>query len=145
MLSVVPPGAARGLDAGCGEGLLAARLRELIPAVTGIDRDAASIEAARRVHGRDGLEFRLGDILTAGLEPGSYDFVSCVAALHHMDAETGLRTLAGLLRPGGRLAVIGLATECSPADWDPRAARAGCPAGGAVQAATSVALLPGLD
>jgi hypothetical protein len=39
-----------------------------------------------------------------------------VAALHHMDEEAALRRMRALLRPGGVLAVIGLARSRYPAD-----------------------------
>ena len=41
-------GCRRSLDVGCGEGMLARDLRRVVPHVTGIDRDAASIDLARR-------------------------------------------------------------------------------------------------
>ncbi len=101
---------------GCGEGLLAAKLRAVMPEVTGIDHDAGCIAVARADQGRAGLDFLPGDILTADLEPASFDFVSCVAALHHLDASAGLRRMRDLLRPGGRLVVIGCARTASAAD-----------------------------
>ena len=39
----------------------------------------------------------------------TFDAVVCVMALHHVDATTGLRRMAQLIRPGGVLAVIGVA------------------------------------
>jgi 2-polyprenyl-3-methyl-5-hydroxy-6-metoxy-1,4-benzoquinol methylase len=116
VLAAVPASARRGLDAGCGEGLLAARLQQVMPEVTGIDTDAGCIAAARRDHDRQGLEFLAGDFLTADLEPASFDFISCVAMLHHLDTSAGLRRMRELLRPGGRLIVIGCARTASPAD-----------------------------
>jgi SAM-dependent methyltransferase len=116
VLGAVPAGARRGLDVGCGEGLLAAKLRGVMPEVTGIDRDAGCIAVARADQGRPGLDFLPGDILTADLEPASFDFVSCVAVLHHLDASAGLRRMRDLLRPGGRLVVIGCARTASAAD-----------------------------
>jgi SAM-dependent methyltransferase len=117
VLTAVPAGARQGLDVGCGEGLLAARLRQYVPQVTGIDLDAGSIAAARAGHGDAGLEFRHGDFLTARLEPASFDVISCVAVLHHVDATAGLRRMRDLLRGGGRLIVIGCARSASPADF----------------------------
>jgi SAM-dependent methyltransferase len=47
---------------------------------------------------------------------GSLDLVTAVASLHHMDGEAALRRMSGLLRPGGVLAVVGLARGVTPAD-----------------------------
>lgn len=43
------------------------------------------------------------------LEPASFDFIASVASLHHMDVAAALVRMRSLLRPGGRLVVIGLA------------------------------------
>jgi SAM-dependent methyltransferase len=48
-------------------------------------------------------------VLTFPFEPCSFDLVTSVASLHHLDAETALARLRDLLRPGGVLAVVGLA------------------------------------
>jgi hypothetical protein len=37
--------------------------------------------------------------------------------LHHMDAALALRRMSGLLRPGGVLAIVGLARDRTPADF----------------------------
>jgi methyltransferase family protein len=49
ILAAVPDGARRSLDVGCGEGMLARDMRRVVAHVTGIDRDAASTDVARRV------------------------------------------------------------------------------------------------
>lgn len=58
----------------------------------------------------------LGDFLSHPFEPGSFDVVTSVAALHHMDASAALQLMRDLLRPGGVLAVLGLARADLPAD-----------------------------
>src|SRR5690242_11888536 len=103
LLRAVPPGCARALDVGCGDGVFARQLAPLCGRVIGIDRDAASIEAARRAGG-DGIEYVVGDFLTHPLEPASFDLVLSVTSLHHMDALRALERMAALLRPGGTLA-----------------------------------------
>jgi SAM-dependent methyltransferase len=78
--------------------------------VLGIDPSGEMIDAARAAHEDvPGLEFVEGDFLTCAIEPGSYDFVSFVASLHHMDQSRALAKAAEILRPGGRLLVVGLA------------------------------------
>ena len=54
----------------------------------------------------------------------SFDFVCANTSLHHMDFAAALTAMARVLRPGGRLAVIGLASDSSPADFVASAAGA---------------------
>jgi SAM-dependent methyltransferase len=116
IIDAVPLGCGRALDVGCGTGSLTRRLRRVVPRVTGIDRDEQSIEIARAHPAAAGIGYLIGDFLAATLEPGSFDLVTSVASLHHMDAEAALRCMSALLRPGGVLAVVGLARGLSPAD-----------------------------
>ncbi|SEK67385.1 class I SAM-dependent methyltransferase [Nonomuraea pusilla] len=114
ILDAVPAGARRALDVGCGEGTLARALRRAVPHVTGIDLHAPSVEQARE-HPGD-VHYVVGDFLTHPFEPASFDVVASVATLHHMDAATGLARMRDLLRPGGVLAVVGLARSTMPRD-----------------------------
>ncbi|RBQ16742.1 class I SAM-dependent methyltransferase [Spongiactinospora rosea] len=114
ILRAVPAGARRALDVGCGEGMLARGLRRAVPHVTGIDLHAPSVEQARE-HPGD-VEYIVGDFLTHPFEPASFDVVASVATLHHMDAAAGLSRMRELLRPGGVLAIVGLARSVMPRD-----------------------------
>ena len=112
----MPPGCRRALDVGCGEGHLARALADRVPAVVGLDRDPPTLDRARRAGGPGGLSYVLGDLLDAPFPPGSFDLVASIATLHHGDTGAGLRRLRDLLRPGGRLVVVGLARSRSLAD-----------------------------
>lgn len=116
ILNAVPPGCQRALDVGCGQGRLTRALRQVMPEVSGIDRDRRSIEIARAQPGATDIRYLLGDFLDAPFQPGSLDLVTSVASLHHMDAEAALGTMSALLRPGGVLVVIGLARGVTPTD-----------------------------
>jgi len=116
VLDAIPPHARTALEVGCGEGMLARQLRERVPGVTAIDLDAPSIELARRQDPRGEIHYLRDDFLTHDFTPESFDLVASVAALHHMPASTALARMAALLRPGGRLAVVGLARARLPAD-----------------------------
>lgn len=105
-----PVACRRALDVGCGDGRLAAVLASTgVPEVVGIDIDGASIELARaRVQGDGRVRLIHGDLLTHDFGGERFDFVTAVASLHHVPLEPALTTMARLLRPGGRLAVLGL-------------------------------------
>jgi len=115
ILAAAPAGCARALDVGCGEGTLARELRGVAGHVTGIDLDAPSLERAR-AEDCEGIEYVLGDVLEHPFEPASFDLVTSVAALHHMDAAAGLSRMVQLVRPGGVVAVVGLARTRGAAD-----------------------------
>ena len=116
ILDAIPPGCERALDVGCGAGALTRHLKPLVPRVTGIDRDERSIQLARAHPGAAGIRYLQADFLTAPFEPASLDLVTSIASLHHMDARTALRRMSDLLRPGGVLAVVGLARASRPAE-----------------------------
>ncbi len=127
-MNAVPQRCGAAVDVGCGDGLLACKLAGRCAAVTGIDRDEKMIAAARE-RGRDvpGVCFVQADFLAYPLDEASFDFACANTALHHMDFGAALGKMARILRPGGRLAVVGLAANGSPADW--AAGAAGIPAG----------------
>lgn len=116
LLETVPARCERALDIGCGEGTLARKLRQSVGHVSAIDIDQDSIEIARRHDSVLEIDYLLGDVLSFPFEAASFDFVVCVAALHHMDARAALERMVALLRPGGALAVLGLARSRYPAD-----------------------------
>lgn len=98
------PGAAI-LDVGCGRGYALALLRELgYMKLEGIDSDAGQVTFARR----RGLPVTLVADTVAHLRAGgpSYDLVLLMDVLEHIPATSRaefLQTVAGSLRPGGRL------------------------------------------
>ncbi len=116
IVDAIPGGCERALDVGCGTGALTRRLKYLVPHVTGIDRDERSIQLARAHPGATGIWYLHADFLATSFEPASLDLVTSIASLHHMDARAALRRMSDLLRPGGVLAVVGLARASSPAD-----------------------------
>ena len=118
-LAAVPPGCQRVLEVGCGEGMLARQLARRVPHVVGIDQDAASMELARRQCPDGQIEFVRGDFLTCPFEPASFGLITCVAALHHMDAAAALAAMKQLLVPGGTLVIVGVARPRLPdLPWD---------------------------
>lgn len=104
------------LDVGCGEGMLARRLRASVPRVTGVDSHVPSIESARAQSPSGDIDYVCADFLEHPFPDASFDGIVSVATVHHMDTSVALTRMKDLLRPGGTLAVIGLARNHIPAD-----------------------------
>ncbi|MBA0052359.1 class I SAM-dependent methyltransferase [Streptomyces sp. AJS327] len=119
LLRQVPPGCARALDCGCGTGRFAWRLARTGVRVDAVDASAEAIAAARAggtpAAGVPAPHFRRADLTETALPPDRYDFVSCLASLHHMPLGT-LGALRRTLAPGGVLVVLGCYAERTPTD-----------------------------
>jgi ubiquinone/menaquinone biosynthesis C-methylase UbiE len=112
----LPPGG-RALDAGCGTGRAVPLLRTAVgPAgtVVGLDLTPEMLrEAAALGRGTAGLLVE-ADSEQLPMRDGGFDAVFAAGLVHHLpDPAAGLRELARVTRPGGRLALfhpIGRAT-----------------------------------
>ncbi|HEX7134680.1 MAG TPA: class I SAM-dependent methyltransferase [Iamia sp.] len=110
LLDALPDPCGRALDAGCGEGVLTWQLADRAAAVVAVDVDAECVERTRElVAGRENVEVRQADLMTADLQPASFAAVLSVAVVHHLGLQAGLTRLASLVAPGGTLGVVGLA------------------------------------
>ncbi|MEV7149872.1 class I SAM-dependent methyltransferase [Streptomyces sp. NPDC093084] len=112
VLDAVPDGCRSALDVGCGDGLLAAGLATRAASVTGVDRSPEMIRHARKRDVPRNVTFLEGDFLDGALlAEGGYDFVSAVAVVHHVPFDDAIGRLTGLVAPGGRLVVVGMAHD----------------------------------
>lgn len=106
------------LDVGCGEGLLVERLSSVSRSVVGVDSDAGVVMRARvRINALKNARVIEGDFMGIDIEYDSYDLVTMVATLHHMEFENAILRVKSLLRPGGKLIVVGLSANRSIGDW----------------------------
>ena len=95
------------LDVGSGPGLVSRLAAQRGYRVTGIDSDAASIQAAKLIAVSQGLsiEFKSGDAFK--LPEESADVVSAASLLAVLpDREKGLKSLWSAVRAGGSLLII---------------------------------------
>ena len=118
-LAAVPTRNSDVLDIGCGDGLLLQKLAPRAGRVTGIDPDASAIsQARRRLADTPNSRAIVGDFLTSPeLDGQSFDLITCVATLHHMPLGSALERMEQVLKPGGRLYVVGLSANKSTQDW----------------------------
>ncbi len=99
--------AQRILEVGCGTGRWLAEMRTLTAHSYGVDPSTGMLTQARA---RD-LHLRLtrGRGESLPFPDGTFDFVYCVNAIHHMDGqEAFIQEARRVLRDGGALAVIGM-------------------------------------
>jgi demethylmenaquinone methyltransferase/2-methoxy-6-polyprenyl-1,4-benzoquinol methylase len=102
--SVVWPGD-RVLDACCGTGDLAVEAERRGGRVVGLDFSERMLERARTKSGA--IEWVQGDALALPFVDGDFDAATVGFGVRNLaDLEGGLRELARVLRPGGKLAVL---------------------------------------
>ncbi|MGW2631038.1 class I SAM-dependent methyltransferase [Streptomyces chattanoogensis] len=123
LLRHLPAGCGTALDVGCGTGRFARRLAQRGIEVHAVDPSEEAIAAARSASaGADGTSdvprprYEHADVTTLQLPADHYDFISCLASIHHMPFDT-VATLRTALAPGGVLVILGCYPEQTPADW----------------------------
>lgn len=95
-----------GLDAGCGKGRYTRFLAERLDTVVALDGSSAVEVAARNLARFSNVLIVKSDLRTAPFAPESFDFISSLGVLHHLeDPQAGFRRLVGLLAPEGRILI----------------------------------------
>ncbi|MGH9080968.1 MAG: class I SAM-dependent methyltransferase [Acidimicrobiales bacterium] len=93
-----------GLDAGCGKGRYTRFLAAHLDAVAALDGSSAVEAAARNLAPFPTVLVVKSDLRAAPFAPGSFDFISSLGVLHHLDdPQAGFDRLTTYLAPGGRI------------------------------------------
>jgi SAM-dependent methyltransferase len=119
ILGNLPARRGAAVDVGCGMGVLAGKLAPHFARVTGIDANEAMAAAASARLARDPavtIRWCGFEEFASAAGDGEADLITMVAVLHHLDIDDALARIPGLLAPGGRLLVVGLARVHSLAD-----------------------------
>lgn len=92
------------LDVGCGGGLLSEEFAALGCAVTGVDRSAPTVAAAREHAQRMGfdIDYREGSAESLPFPARQFDVVCCCDVLEHVDdPDAVVAEIARVVKPGG--------------------------------------------
>jgi 2-polyprenyl-3-methyl-5-hydroxy-6-metoxy-1,4-benzoquinol methylase len=118
ILRNLPESRQAAVDVGSGTGVLAGKLASRFARVTAIDADEGMSAVARaRLAGDRRMSVVRGRFEEfAAASQSEVDLITMVAVLHHLDLDDTLTRIPGLLAPGGRLLVVGLAKVDTLAD-----------------------------
>lgn len=92
------------LEIGCGDGRLTALLADKADAITAIDPDEGSIEAARKTI--NGVCFRVGVGEELNYAANTFDIVLFSYSLHHQDRTRSLAEASRVLKDDGQILVV---------------------------------------
>ncbi len=93
-----------GLDAGCGKGRYTRFLAQYLKAEVALDGSSAAEAAARNLADVPGATVVRSDLRDAPFAPESFDFISSLGVLHHLDDPfAGFQRLLALLAPEGQV------------------------------------------
>lgn len=93
-----------GLDAGCGKGRFTRILAAHLDAEVALDGSSAVEAAARNLSDLSNVTVVKSDLREAPFAPESFDFISSLGVLHHLDDPcAGFKQLVRLLAPHGQM------------------------------------------
>jgi ubiquinone/menaquinone biosynthesis C-methylase UbiE len=104
----LPPRGASILDVGCGTGVHLEMYRKLECQLHGVDTSPSMLEIARTRLG-DNADLREAEATRLPYEPGSFDLVLCMLALHEMEEsvrDLALEEMKRVVNQDGRILLI---------------------------------------
>jgi ubiquinone/menaquinone biosynthesis C-methylase UbiE len=116
LLRLLPDGRT-ALDIGSGDGSFAALLAARYAEVMALDPDPGQV-AATRARCPANVIVEQGDFLSGSLPAAHFDVVTALASFHHMPFADAAREAQRVLKPGGRLVILGVWTGPSTRPGD---------------------------
>ena len=106
-----PDRSPRVLDVGCGTGVFASRIREVLPRsqVWGVDLVAGMLAGGRERWGREAGDLHpvQGDSERLPFADGSFDVLTCANSFHHYPNQArAVAEFRRVLKPGGRVILV---------------------------------------
>jgi ArsR family transcriptional regulator len=99
-------------DLGAGEGTVSQMLAKHAKQVIAVDNSASMVAYGTKLakeHGFDNLDYRLGDLESPPIKPGTVDIAFFSQALHHAQhPQTAVKAGYQMLKSGGRIVVLDL-------------------------------------
>jgi SAM-dependent methyltransferase len=93
-----------GLDAGCGKGRFTRVLARHLKTVVALDGSEAVHAAVHNLQDQENVGVIRADLRLSLFAPESFDFISSLGVLHHLDdPREGFEDLARYLAPGGQM------------------------------------------
>jgi len=117
LLRELPNQSCSALDIGSGSGLFSFKLSSAFKEVFSLEPDEASCEYSQtRYESQSNMSFINNSFMEYDFKNQRFDYISAIASIHHMEFETSLEKMKMLLKPGGKIAVLGLYKESSLSD-----------------------------
>ena len=114
LLGLLPPRRSTALDVGAGDGRFAALLARQYTDVLALDPDPAQVLAAtEHCQAFPNVIVRQDSFLQSDLPDEHFDIVTALASFHHMPFAEAASEAVRVLKPGGRLIVLGVWTDTS--------------------------------
>lgn len=117
ILKHLPISRSSALDIGSGLGTFSNKLSNIFHNVNCLEPDSESIELSKKRFGSKGnINYINSSFESHNFVSEKYDFISAIASIHHMDFKSTLLKMNDLLKPGGKLVILGLFRESTLVD-----------------------------
>lgn len=118
LLKQIPERCKQALEIGCGTGEFSRLLAQRSGRVLAIDLSPQMIRlAAERSQAYRNIEFVSADVMAVPFSDEQFDCIATISTMHHLPAETLLRKIKKILKPGGIFVCLDLYQHSTLMDW----------------------------